>query len=187
MHNAVGYGALGSKYGEMSTRLTYLATSHRLPPCPAPVPSETLRRQTTFACCLLVAYAHQINKFCLFGGERTTTIGKPSDLGEGNRDLRAIWRALSTPRDLVRALVRGQGLTDLRDMDGVVMAAPASEVTVFLGLLSVSRGLTHANNKFFRQIWIEQEDDEIYAEGAAAATSKGFDGDTAVDTYQSSV
>lgn len=70
----------------------------------------------------------QINKFLLFGGERTTTIGKPSDLGEGNRDLRAIWRALSTPKALVRALARGQGLTDLRDMDGVVMNAPESEV-----------------------------------------------------------
>ncbi|CAM9336546.1 unnamed protein product [Pylaiella littoralis] len=69
-----------------------------------------------------------INKFFLFGGERTTTVGKPSDLGEGNRNLRAIWRALSTPKDLVRALARGQGLTDLRDMDGVVMNAPESQV-----------------------------------------------------------
>ncbi|CAM9550893.1 unnamed protein product, partial [Hapterophycus canaliculatus] len=69
-----------------------------------------------------------INKFGLFGGERTTTIGKPSDLGDGNRDLRAIWRALSTPKDLVEALARGQGLTDLRDMDGVVMNAPGAEL-----------------------------------------------------------
>lgn len=82
----------------------------------------------------------QINKFCLFGGERTTTIGKPSDLGEGNRELRAIWRAraLSTTRDLVRALVQGQGLTDLRDMDGVIMAAPESEVGGFVVALFLS-------------------------------------------------
>lgn len=75
----------------------------------------------------MVSYL-QVNKFFLFGGERTTTIGKPSDLGDGNRDLRAIWRTLSTPRDLVRALVRGQGLVDLRDMNGVVMNAPESQV-----------------------------------------------------------
>lgn len=72
----------------------------------------------------------QVNKFALFGGERTTTIGKPTDLGEGNRELRAIWRALSNPKDLVRALARGQGLTDLRDMDGVVMNGPDPEVCV---------------------------------------------------------
>lgn len=70
----------------------------------------------------------KINKFCLFGGERTTTIGSPTDLGEGNRELRAIWRALSTRRDLAQALARGQGLTDLRDMDGVVMGAPSAQV-----------------------------------------------------------
>lgn len=72
----------------------------------------------------------QINKFCLFGGERTTTIGTPTDLGEGNRELRAIWRKLTTCVDLVKALARGQGLTDLRDMDGVVVGAPEAQVGV---------------------------------------------------------
>lgn len=113
-------------------RHNYLATSQCLPARPSPFPLRNTAASNDVHIYFVARV--QINKFCLFGGERTTTIGKPSDLGEGNRDLRAIWRALSTPRDLVRALVRGQGLTDLRDMDGVVMAAPESEVC---GLLVV--------------------------------------------------
>lgn len=65
----------------------------------------------------------QISKFVLFSGERTTTVGKPTELGDGDRDLRAILRTVASPKDLERALILGQSLTDLRDMDGVLMSA----------------------------------------------------------------
>lgn len=71
----------------------------------------------------------QISKFSLLSGERTTTVGNPTDLGEGNRDLRAMLRSLSSPKSLVHALAQGQGLTDLRDVDGVLMSAPGLAVS----------------------------------------------------------
>lgn len=66
----------------------------------------------------------QISKCNLYGGERTTTIGKPTVLTETNRDLRAKLRTFSSQKDMVQALAEGQELTDLRDIDGVMMSAP---------------------------------------------------------------
>lgn len=72
----------------------------------------------------------QITKFVLLSGERTTTIGNPTNLVEGNRDVRAMLRSLSNPKDFVRALANGQGLEDLRDIDEVVMSAPDPQVSL---------------------------------------------------------
>lgn len=77
-------------------------------------------------CTHLIASLKKVTKFDVFGGERLTTMGIPVDLGDGNRDLRATLRTVNVPNDLVRVLAAGQGLTDLRDIDGVLIAAPKS-------------------------------------------------------------
>ena len=82
----------------------------------------------------VLAVWRQISKFSLLSGERTTTVGYPTNLGEGNRDLRAMLRSLSNPKILVRALARGQGLTDLRDAEGVLMSAPSLKVGGWVGV-----------------------------------------------------
>lgn len=62
----------------------------------------------------------------------------------------------------MRALVRGQGLTDLRDTDGVVMAAPESEVgglgalSIFL-LTSFKNLRPHASSEDFPAMYKQQE------------------------------
>lgn len=44
--------------------------------------------------------------------------------------MRSILRTLSTLKTLVQALAQGQGLADLRDIDGVLMSAPDPLVSV---------------------------------------------------------
>lgn len=79
--------------------------------------------------CGVHVWPQKVSKFVLFSGERTTTVGTPSNLGEGNRELRAMLRNLSRPRDLVNVLALGQGLTDLLDLDGVLMSAADPSVS----------------------------------------------------------
>lgn len=51
-------------------------------------------------------------------------MGNPTDLREGDRDMRFVVRNLIISNKLVSVLARGQGQLDLRDINGVFISAP---------------------------------------------------------------
>lgn len=97
-----------------------------------PPPAARARR-----CCHPSRWHEQVNKFGVFGGERITTVGKPKELGEVSRDLRTTLRAIDVPKQLIRVLAAGQGMSSLHDIDGVLMSAPTLKS---VGLFSREKG-----------------------------------------------